>query len=204
MKHFFDLLYHGFAGFYDFIAATVSLGRWNEWVFSIIPYLDCQPVVELGHGPGHLQKRLLSFGWKVVGLDESRQMSALARKRLDGYPFKLIRADAGAIPFKSETIPNYVATFPSEYIASPAVLSEIRRTLKPEGKVVILLAAWPGGSSLPEKAVRALFRVTGESPSEGEMMQKLPAFFLAQGFTPQVITSEVQKSHLLIIILNKK
>lgn len=54
LKTFFYLLYHRFAWAYDFVATSVSVGMWDEWVFSVLPALEGPIVLELGHGPGHL------------------------------------------------------------------------------------------------------------------------------------------------------
>src|SRR5512143_2186632 len=82
MRAVFYLLYHPFAFTYDLVAATVSLGRWKAWVFSILPYVEGTRLLELGHGPGHLQRILRDRGLASVGLDESAPMGNLARKRL--------------------------------------------------------------------------------------------------------------------------
>ncbi len=203
MKIFFHLLYHGMAGFYDLVAGVVSLGHWKDWIASALPHLDREPILELGHGPGYLQKNLLESRRFVFGLDESRQMSRIARKRLKNYPFCLMRADAGHLPLPARAFPLLVATFPSEYIFRPETLSEIHRVLKEDGKVVILLAAWPGGSSVIEKAVQLLFRVTGESPPKDSRFTNLTDLFSKYGFDSRIILEEFQKTRLLLISLLK-
>ena len=114
---FFRLLYHPFAWTYDFVAAVVSLGRWQAWVQSVLPYLKGR-VLEIGHGPGHLQISLHAHGFLAVGLDESRQMSrqAASRLRRQGYPVNLARGVAQQLPFQNTSFDTIVATFPSEYI----------------------------------------------------------------------------------------
>src|SRR5688572_31722362 len=90
MRVFFRLLYHPFAFTYDLVAAAVSFGHWRDWVMSVLPFIQGTRVLELGHGPGHLQHALLNRGLFTVGLDESAQMGLLARRRL-GTVFKLTR-----------------------------------------------------------------------------------------------------------------
>ena len=36
LRFFFHHFYHNFAWTYDFVAALVSVGRWNEWVFAAL------------------------------------------------------------------------------------------------------------------------------------------------------------------------
>lgn len=160
-------------------------------------------MVELGYGPGHLQKKLLSQNKFVIGLDESRQMSRLAKNRLKGFPYCLIRARAQNLPFKTNSIPIFAATFPSEYIFETATISEIHRTLTDSGKVVILLAAWPGGTSAFEKIMRFVFRITGESPRQNSDFSQFTDPFHSQGFFSSAKVFDYQKTKLLLIVSQK-
>ncbi|HRJ76215.1 MAG TPA: hypothetical protein PLX90_09465, partial [Anaerolineales bacterium] len=71
MRIFFYLLYHPFAFAYDFVAAFVSFGQWKNWGRSILPFISGTHILELGHGPGHLQRFLLNANLTLFGLDES-------------------------------------------------------------------------------------------------------------------------------------
>ena len=55
MRAFFAGLYTQMAWTYDLVAAVVSVGMWTSWVRSTLTYLNGPQVLELGHGPGHLQ-----------------------------------------------------------------------------------------------------------------------------------------------------
>ncbi|MEW6241946.1 MAG: class I SAM-dependent methyltransferase, partial [Chloroflexota bacterium] len=57
LRVFYHWLYHPFAWVYDFVAAVVSLGRWNEWIMTVMPLIEGTRILELGHGPGPLQRR---------------------------------------------------------------------------------------------------------------------------------------------------
>ncbi|MBN2501330.1 MAG: class I SAM-dependent methyltransferase, partial [Anaerolineales bacterium] len=135
MQVFFDLLYHQMAWTYDLVAATVSLGRWNDWVYCILPDLTGSNILELGHGPGHLQKSMKRADTHVFGLDQSRQMGRIASRRLRraGLPVSLVNGVAQSQPFPAQTFQQVVATFPSEYIVDPLTLAEIYRILAPGG-----------------------------------------------------------------------
>src|ERR1044071_5715646 len=82
LKVFFQLLYHQFAFTYDLVAATVSFNRWKDWVLSVLPFIEGKRLLEMGHGPGHLQRILLSQNLLTVGIDESAQMGRLAKRNL--------------------------------------------------------------------------------------------------------------------------
>ena len=85
LRFFFRLLYHQFAFTYDLVAATVSLGRWKDWVLSVLPFIEGNRILEIGHGPGHLQRALLDRNLLAVGIDESPQMGHLAKRNLTRF-----------------------------------------------------------------------------------------------------------------------
>ena len=74
LRLFFYFLYNQFAWLYDFVADTVSLGKWDEWILTVLPYLNGSRFLELGHGTGRLQVEMCRRGMKVIGLD-SEQIS---------------------------------------------------------------------------------------------------------------------------------
>ena len=82
MRFFFHHFYHSFAWSYDFVAAVVSIGRWNDWIRTIIPFIQGNNILEIGPGPGYLQHLLRDRGLSIFGLDESMQMIRLAKNRL--------------------------------------------------------------------------------------------------------------------------
>jgi ubiquinone/menaquinone biosynthesis C-methylase UbiE len=203
LRIFFRLLYHSFAWTYDFVAAIVSLGQWRSWVISIIPYLSGPRVLELGHGPGHLQTRLFAEGRQAFGLDESRQMGWLAHKRLlrRGFMPGLTRGHAQALPYPADTFQQVVATFPSEYISDPQTLSEILRVLVPGGEAVVLLLAWITEKRWYGRLAAWLFRITGQAPPKWDDRYLEP--LQQMGF--QSFAEKIQRnsSTLLVIHLMK-
>jgi ubiquinone/menaquinone biosynthesis C-methylase UbiE len=204
MQALFNLLYHPFAFTYDLVAATVSFGNWNDWVLSIIPFIKGTRILELGHGPGNLQRDLLSRGLFSAAIDESAQMGTLAKRRLNKslYPtqIRLTRALAQKIPFVSETFDSILSTFPSEYIFDKLTLSEAHRVLRERGRLIVLLAAWPKNPLLSW-----LFNVTGESPSEPyeSIKSKIKESLSRTKFRLDIQIIEVKSCNLLVIIAEK-
>ncbi len=162
----YRLLYREMAWTYDAVAATVSLGRWKQWVFTALPYLPGPRVLELGHGPGHLQAALHKAGVHAVGLDASPQMSRQARRRLlrAGMEAHLARGLAQTMPFANGTFRQVAATFPSEYIFKAETWAEIFRVLETGGEAIVMPFAWITGRKPLDRGAAWLFRVTGESP----------------------------------------
>ncbi len=201
MRVFFDLLYHPFAFTYDFVAAVVSFGKWNNWARSVIPCFAVSGtrILELGHGPGHLQLALITRGLDSVAMDESAPMGRLAKRRL-GDSAKLARAVAQKIPFAAETFDTVISTFPTEYIFDPQTLTEANRVLRSGGRLVVLPVAFPASGFL-----KWLYRVTGESPValDDILKEKFKQPFMQAGFSVEIKTVELKSSTLLIILADK-
>ncbi|MBI5953885.1 MAG: methyltransferase domain-containing protein [Chloroflexi bacterium] len=199
MRVFFDLLYHPFAFTYDLVAAAVSFGKWNDWVRSVIPFISGTRILELGHGPGHLQLALTTRGLDSVAMDESAPMGRIAKRRL-GNSMKLARAVTQKIPFADETFDSVISTFPSEYIFDPQTLTEAHRVLRSDGRLIVLPVAFPASRFL-----KWLYKITGESPAalNEVLKERFKEPFTQAGFSVEVKTVELKSSILLIILADK-
>ncbi|HRN51033.1 MAG TPA: methyltransferase domain-containing protein [Anaerolineales bacterium] len=165
LRVFFYLLYQPLAWSYDAVAWLVSLGRWRSWVNSALGELPPSGrILELGHGPGHLQVAMRNAGYSPVGIDLSAQMGRLAARRLAASStLLLVRADGRKLPFRRGAFAGVVATFPTEYVVQASTLGEVRRVLLADGRLVLLPVAWITGGNLLERAAAWLFRITGEA-----------------------------------------
>jgi len=204
---FFHQLYHQFAWSYDFIANLVSLGRWQQWVTTTLPYLGETPVLELGHGPGHLQKALQTIGVESYGLDESKQMGRLAKRRLMRVDCKLLLVNGYAqfMPFPNNVFARIVATFPSEYIYNPDTIAEIRRVLQPGGVLVLVPLAWITGAAWYDRLAAWLFRATYQAPplSENNLVEQLRRPFTEQHLKVEHNLIDLGASQVLLILAEK-
>ena len=210
LRVFFRLLYHQFAFSYDLVAAAVSLNRWKDWVGSVIPFIEGNRVLEIGHGPGHLQRILLSRNLFAVGIDESAQMGRLAKRNLTDFlgsgtndlynaytQIRLTRGMAQKLPFPNETFDTIVATFPTQYITDPDTLAEVKRCLSNGGRLIVLPTALPTNPFL-----EWLFKVTHQSPMEAiEVIKtKLREPFVEAGFESEVKVLDVKSGILLLVL----
>ncbi|OGO64096.1 MAG: hypothetical protein A2029_17085 [Chloroflexi bacterium RBG_19FT_COMBO_47_9] len=202
LRTFFKLLYHQFAWAYDWVASIVSLGAWQQWVQSILPYLEGPRTLELGFGPGHLQVTLQQKGISVYGLDESSQMGRITHKRLTrlGFHPNLVRGYTQTLPFACECFHQVVMTFPAEYLFSQTTFSEIHRVLIKGGVAVILPLAWITGHKPLERLAAWVNRITGEAPVwDEETLEPLKKL----GFNTQWEMINFPTSQVLIIQLSK-
>lgn len=203
LKTFFYLLYHRFAWAYDFVATAVSVGMWNEWVLSILPDLEGPKLLELGHGPGHLQHSLKKNSIQSFGLDQSKEMGALASQRLllEGFTPLLVNGVSQHLPFETSTFHQVVATFPTEFINDHQTLEEVIRVLKPGGSLLVLPVAWITGEGSVHRIAAWLFGITGQSPKWDDRMLNP---FHDVGFSARVEYKKIESSDLVFIIADKR
>ncbi len=123
-------------------------------------------ILELGHGPGHFQVELARNGYLSIGIDVSRQMGKIARRRLikSHLPIYLVRCRAQNLAFADNYFDSVVATFPDEFIFDNSTVDEIDRVLVPGGKVIVIPFAWLTGKSMIEKILALVFRITHQAP----------------------------------------
>jgi len=196
LRVFFHFLYHQFAFAYDLVAAAVSLGHWKNWIQEVIPFIKGTRILEIGHGPGHLQRVLLSRGLDSVAIDESSSMGRLAQHNTEGSA-RLTRGLAQYLPFADRSFDTIIATFPAEYFVDPLALSEVRRCLLDGGKFVVLPAALP-----KNRFLSWLFKVTGQALSDTlEIVQeKLEKPFVESGFDIGINVIEKSSGTLIILV----
>ena len=209
MRFFFHHFYHSFAWSYDFVAAVVSIGRWNDWIQAIIPFIQGTNILEIGPGPGYLQRILCDRGLSIFGLDESMQMICLAKYRLERADYKTInlaRGLAQTLPFPDAKFDSVISTFPSEYIADSKTLSEIRRVLRADGYFIVLPVAWIVGRAILDRAAAWLFQITGETPKN--ILELVTERFIQPleqaGFKVESEQIEIKSSIVLILIASKE
>lgn len=218
LRLFFHLLYHQFAFTYDWVAATVSLGRWKDWVLSVVPFIEGKRILEIGHGPGHLQRALVERGLFAVGIDESVQMGRLVKRNLKRFPstseisgdrvyaqINLTRGISQHLPFSSESFDTLVATFPSGYIYDAQTLMEAQRVLTRNGRLIILPGATILGRGFLDRAMALLFRITGETPPDlAEILrERTKEPFPNAGFEVQIFEVSLRSSLAYIVVATK-
>jgi demethylmenaquinone methyltransferase/2-methoxy-6-polyprenyl-1,4-benzoquinol methylase len=118
--------------------------------------LDPQPgerILEIGHGTGHTQLQLarrVGPTGLVVGVDLSRKMTDVTRRRLsrghlDVHP-GLAQGDARQLPLGPATVNAVTMSFVLELMHTadiPTVLSECRRVLTADGRLVAVALDLP-------------------------------------------------------------
>ncbi|OUL34181.1 methyltransferase type 11 [Nostoc sp. T09] len=133
---------------YDQLAAVYDL-RWKSYIAKTLSFLKTwaeisrlNTVLDIACGTGEFERLLLSeySSQQIVGVDISEKMLAIAKHKLKAYPQVLFkRASASNLPFDSNSFDVIVCANSFHYFDNPsAALTEMRRVLKPKGKVIIL------------------------------------------------------------------
>ena len=152
-RHFYDRISH----VYDAISEA-SEGRCRDRALELLAAKPGERILEVGYGTGHAMvalARAVGREGAVVGLDVSSGMERETHKRLEDAGL-LERADlrvegAPPLPFPDETFDAAFLGFTLELFAPeviPEVLAELRRVLRPGGRLgVVAMAEVPEGKS---------------------------------------------------------
>ena len=158
---------------YDRYAALLSLGqdpRWRRFLVSLVDVDPGDTVLDVATGTGAVARELIRRKrCTVVGLDQSPEMLAEARRRL-GREVRLVEATAEALPFADGSFDALTFTYLLRYVGDPAAtLRELARVVRPGGTIASLEFAVPRGPWRPlwELYVRALLPLAGRLISPG-------------------------------------
>jgi demethylmenaquinone methyltransferase / 2-methoxy-6-polyprenyl-1,4-benzoquinol methylase len=148
---------------YDRVAAVLSFGqdpRWRRAMVEAVRAEGGERVLDVATGTGLVAQELVRrYGCEVVGLDQSPQMLAGARARLDGdrglaERVSLVHGQAERLPFASEEFDHLTFTYLLRYVEDPpATMTELARVVKPGGRIASLEFAVP-----PRALWRGLWR----------------------------------------------
>jgi demethylmenaquinone methyltransferase / 2-methoxy-6-polyprenyl-1,4-benzoquinol methylase len=158
---------------YDRYAALLSLGqdaRWRRFLVSRVDVGPRQTVLDVATGTGAVARELLAAkGCTVVGLDQSPEMLAEARRRLPPE-VKLVEANAESLPFPDRAFDALTFTYLLRYVGDPAAtLRELARVVRPGGTIAGLEFAVPRPPWRPlwELYMRVGLPVAGRTISPG-------------------------------------
>ena len=146
-------IFSGIARSYDRVATILSLGQDPRWRAELVAWIDARPderVLDVATGTGMvaaaLQRR---YGCRVVGLDQSADMLAVARTRTGVYD-ELIQARAERLPFPDASFDHLTFTYLLRYVDDPsAVMRELARVVRPGGRIASVEFGVPSGPWRP-------------------------------------------------------
>ena len=135
---------------YGRMGAVLSLGQdplWRRFLVSRLP--SGGHVLDVATGTGLVADQLLRRGYRVTALDQSPEMLAVARERLNGR-VELVEASADSLPFPDGVFDHLTFTYLLRYVENPqATLAELARVVRPGGTVASLEFGVPAGVARP-------------------------------------------------------
>lgn len=147
---------------YDRLNRLLSFGAdlsWRSRAIDLATLGEQEIALDIGVGTGDLAVGLLAGAPQsasVIGLDLSSRMLAISRRRLVGYGdrYRTLLAHAEHLPLADASVDRVVSGFTVRNIADlPRAFGEMRRVLRPSGRVVILELSHP-----PFAPFRLLYR----------------------------------------------
>ncbi|MDE3075241.1 MAG: ubiquinone/menaquinone biosynthesis methyltransferase [Chloroflexota bacterium] len=138
-------MFDDIVGHYDVLNSLMALGLDGHWRTLTARAIGLQPaglVLDLGCGSGTLSAKLGGHV-RVVGVDVSPAMLALAKQRLNGRA-QLVLGSAFSLPFRDESFAGAVSGFVLRNLDDlDGAFRELARVLKPGGRVALLDATLP-------------------------------------------------------------
>ena len=112
----------------------------QEAIFGLADVKPGERVVDIGCGTGIYALELARRGLRVIGLDSSLEMIAIAREkcREDGLASLWVCASAEALPFRSASADLALAVTSLCFVLHPdRAIDEMCRVITPDGRVVL-------------------------------------------------------------------
>lgn len=157
-----DRMYGRFARVYD--VAVRRLPVWRTWLDHATPLIQGPRVLEVSFGTGYLLNRYAGR-FETFGADLNWEMVRVARRNAaaSGHRARLLQSDVEALPYDAETFDTVVNTMAfSGYPDGRAALTEIRRVLKPGGRLVLMDVGFPQNGNAAGVFLTNLWKVSGD------------------------------------------
>jgi demethylmenaquinone methyltransferase / 2-methoxy-6-polyprenyl-1,4-benzoquinol methylase len=138
---------------YERYAALLSFGQDSRWRRFLVSRVQAGPgkrVLDVATGTGAVARELVrARGCRVVGVDQSAEMLAEGRRRVNGS-VELVEASAERLPFADGEFDALTFTYLLRYVDDPAAtLGELARVVRPGGTVAGLEFGVPRGAARP-------------------------------------------------------
>ncbi|NJE85946.1 methyltransferase domain-containing protein [Thermococcus sp. CX2] len=148
--------YDKISRFYDCFAFLEK--KYRDRALELLDIKKGETVLEIGFGTGHCLKKmaeLVGDEGKVYGIDISSGMLEISKRRLEKAGLldrvELYCGDASKLPYEDNKFDAVFMSFTLELFDTPEipkVLNEIRRVLKPDGRLGVVSMSKEGGNVL--------------------------------------------------------
>jgi SAM-dependent methyltransferase len=174
------------------VYATADIVEQRAATLAALELRPGERVIDIGCGPGYLANEMAAAVGQdgfVLGVDPSPSMLAIAGRRdkvRGAARVKLEQGSANDLPSPDDSFDAAVSTQVYEYVEDmEGALAEVRRTLKPRGRLAILDTDWDSivwRSSDDERMTRVL-HAWDEHLAHPHLPRDLPKLLADAGFT---------------------
>lgn len=172
----FDSFYTRFAKAYGLLLDLFPL--WHRWIGQALPFVVGPRVLEVSFGTGHLMARYAGR-YRTYGLDLNRALvrQAADRLRRKGLSVQLQVADVVELPYAAGTFDSLLNTMAfSGYPEGARALQEMRRVLKPGGKLAMVDVNYPLDGNRLGMALAWIWKASGD------LLRDIPRLFQEIGW----------------------
>lgn len=165
--------------------------RRSELLAQLSGFSTARQVLELGCGTGLFTENFADSGAPfLAAADISPELLHLARRRLSRLPcVKLLLADCESLPFRDESFDAVVGSSILHHLQIGRVMPEIRRVLRPGGKLAFAEPNMLNPQIMIQKNVPFVKRWLGDSRDERAFFRwSLKRLLQRQGFKDVWIT----------------
>jgi demethylmenaquinone methyltransferase/2-methoxy-6-polyprenyl-1,4-benzoquinol methylase len=149
--------YDKISRFYDYFAGVFEK-KYRNRALELLDIKKGEIVLEIGFGTGHCLKKmaeLVGEEGKVYGIDISSGMLDVSRQRLEKAGLldmvELYCGDASKLPYEDNKFDAVFMSFTLELFDTPEIpkiLNEIKRVLKPNGRLGVVSMSKKDGDSI--------------------------------------------------------
>lgn len=185
-----------FIRFLDEASADESFRAYKQHSFALLDLQPGQRVLEVGCGTGadaQVMAQRVAPGGRVIAVDGSRNMIAVAQQRAEGcdLPVEFQVADAHRLPFADDSFDASRADRIFMHLESPAqALSEMKRATRRGGRVLIYEVDFETLTlDMPQRPpTRSIVNTWCDGFRNGWLGRHIPALFRAAGLEDVHIT----------------
>jgi ubiquinone/menaquinone biosynthesis methyltransferase len=203
------------AGRYDLMNSVMSAGLHHRWRARAVELARVGPgarALDVCCGTGDLALALaqaVGTGGEVVGLDFSEPMleHARAKTAARGIEIEYVHGNALELPFEDESFDAATVGFGIRNVVDlPRALAELRRVVRPGGRVVVLEITTPERPPLSwfyawwfDRIVPLLGAVTGEQDAYSYLPESVKRFPPAAGLAKRMYDCGLRDVRYLIL-----
>ena len=158
----FDNFYTRTARLYDL--GVKILPMWKTWLKRALPHIQGRRVLEVSFGTGYLLMQYASR-FETHGVDINARMLAVAKRNLEkrGMCADLKQGNVEQLPYLDEYFDTVISTMAlSGYPDGERAMSEIRRVLRPGGRLILIDVNYPADHNRLGMRLSSFWRHLGD------------------------------------------